>query len=123
MGKVVLVEPDKNARIKTVDLSLENMQKLVGGLIQVIYPFEDDACLVCNDEGKINGLPLDRALTNENGDVYDIIAGTFFICRQDGENLVGLTNEQMKSYHKRFLDRETFVKRGNELMAVRIHEV
>ena len=106
MGKVVLVEPDKNARIEAVDLSLENMQKLVGGLIQVIYPFEDDACLVCNDEGKIKRLPLNRALIDENGDIYDIIAGTFFICRQDGENLVGLTDEQAKFYMQEFWSTE-----------------
>ena len=45
---------------------------------------------VWNDEGKLMGLPLNRAL----GD-YDIIAGTFFVCGYNEENFVGLTPEQL----------------------------
>ena len=35
---------------------------------------------ICNEEGKLDGLPLNRALiSNETGDVMDIVAGTFFL--------------------------------------------
>ena len=56
--KVVLLEPDKEAKIAEIETTLESMQHLVGdGFIEAFYPFEEEVCIVCNDEGKINGLP------------------------------------------------------------------
>ena len=59
--KVVMVEPGKEARIDKIDNSLESMQQIVGGWIEAYYPFEEEVCIVCNDEGKINGMELNRA--------------------------------------------------------------
>ena len=75
--RVVLVEPGKAARVAEIDGSLEGMQKTVGGYIQAVYPFEETVCLVCNEEGKLQGLPLNRALRDEDNRIYDIVAGTF----------------------------------------------
>ena len=84
--------------------TLEAKQKIVGGLIDVAYPFPDDnVCVVLNDEGKLMGLPLNRAL----GD-YDIIAGTFFVCGYNEENFVGLTPEQFTRYEKFYHDPQLF---------------
>ena len=110
-GKVVLLKPGKDAEITEIDLSLEGMQKTVGGLIQAVYPWDDDAVLICNDEGKILGLPPCRAIfkDGDNGtEVEDIVHGDFFICRQDGENLVGLTDELAEKYFERFKEAEWF---------------
>ena len=107
-GNVVLLEPGKPGRIGEIDLSLESMQKIVGGMIQVIYPFWDSACLVCNDDGKNFGLPLNRALCDESDEVYDIVAGTFFICRQVEGELVGLTEDQAEHYLKKYRNPEKF---------------
>ena len=65
--KIVLVEPGKEAREAEITGSLREMQKLVGGLIQTMYPWEDPVALVCNDEGKILGMPLNRVLED-----YDV---------------------------------------------------
>ena len=78
--RVVLVEPGKAARVAEIDGSLEGMQKTVSGYIQAVYPFEETVCLVCNEEGKLQGLPLNRALRDEDNRIYDIVAGTFFVC-------------------------------------------
>ncbi len=53
--QVVLVEPGKAARITEIGEDLQDMQEIVGGLIQALYPWEDPAAIVCNDEGKIMG--------------------------------------------------------------------
>ena len=74
--KIVLVEPGKPSRAAEIDGNLASMQQLVGGTIQAVYPWEDRAALVCNDEGKLIGLPLNRAIED-----YDVIAGTFFCLR------------------------------------------
>ena len=38
------------------------MQSLVEGDIEEYMPFEDEVAIICNDEGKMNGLPLNRAV-------------------------------------------------------------
>ena len=69
--QVLKVEPGKAPKIVTIPNTLEAMQQMVGGYIEVI-PL-DDVCLVCNEEGKLMGLPGNRRLGN------DVIAGTFFL--------------------------------------------
>ena len=78
--QVVIVEPKKKPTVQNIDDGLEAMQKIVGGTIQAIYPFEEPIALICNDEGKFLNLPLNRALRDNAGCVYDIVAGTFFLC-------------------------------------------
>ena len=63
--KVVLLEPSKLARIADIDASLEGMQKIVGGCIEAYYPFEEQVCIVCNEEGKLSGMDLNRAVREE----------------------------------------------------------
>ena len=118
LQKIVLVEPNKTARIVEMNLSLENMQKTVSGLIQAVYPFEDEVALVCNDEGKIMGLPLNRGLTDEKGDIYDIVAGTFFICGLSEDNFTGLTDEQADLYLKKFLHPQKFIRINGKIIAM-----
>lgn len=64
--RVVLLEPGKQARITEIDRSLHGMQRAVGGGIEAMYPFEEPVCIVCNREGKNNGLPLNRAIREED---------------------------------------------------------
>lgn len=39
--KIVVVEPFKNPYVAEINGSLESFQKVVGGYIEVIYPFND----------------------------------------------------------------------------------
>lgn len=109
--KILVVEPLKVPYEKEIDGSLESMQAVVGGLIQAIYPFDDpELALVCNDEGKIFGFPYNRTLRDENGRIYDVIAGTFFLCRApaDSESFEGLTEGQVRFCIDRFKQPELF---------------
>ena len=67
--KVVLLEPGKLARAVEIDASLAGMQKVVGGLIEPFYPFEERVCIVCNEESKINGMRPNRNVKNDDGDI------------------------------------------------------
>ena len=79
--KILLVEPGKVPRPLEIEPSLKSMQEMVDGPIQTIYPFEEPVGLICHEEGKLLGLPLNRALRSpETGEIYDIIAGPFFLC-------------------------------------------
>ena len=58
--KVLVVRPMEMPEVQEIDHTLSAMQELVGGTIQAVYPFDDPVALVCNDEGKLLGLPWNR---------------------------------------------------------------
>ena len=101
---ILIVEPGCPPRRAEIDGSLQAMQKVVGGKIQALYPYEESVALVCNDEGKILNLPPNRCLLDENGEVYDIICGTFFLCNAppNSKNFEGLTEAQVSYYTAQF---------------------
>lgn len=76
---VLMVEPGKAPYETQIGDDLQSMQAFVGGYIQAVYPFEQPVALVCCESGKLDGLPLNRALRDADGDIYDIVAGNFFI--------------------------------------------
>lgn len=99
--KILIIEPGKDPRREEISSSLEAMQKVVGGYIQAVYPFEDHVALICNEEGKLLGLPFNRRLVDEEtGVVYDYIAGTFFLCAApaDADDFASLTEEQLERF-------------------------
>ena len=76
--KVLLVEPEKYPKEIVIDDSLEAMQEVVGGDIEEYMPFDDDVAIICNEEGKMRGLPLNRAVyvqDNDKKEMVDIICG------------------------------------------------
>ena len=108
--KILVIEPMKAPKVKEIENTLEAMQEEVGGYIEAIYPFEEPAALICNEEGKINGLPLNRALRDEDEQIYDVICGTFFLCAAppDEENFCSLSDEQIDRFTNLFRHPELF---------------
>ena len=108
--RVLVVEPERRPEVREIDDSLKVMQEIVGGLIQPIYPFDDPVALVCNDEGKLMNLPANRGLRNKDGQFYDIVSGTFFLCGApaDSDHFTSLTPEQIEQYQERFCTPEMF---------------
>lgn len=117
--RVVLCEPGKYARVADIDASLEGLQAAVGGgLIEASYCLEDPSCcVVCNEEGKINGMTLNRAI-KENGQIQDIIAGPFFICGCSTDRFSSLTEKQQKTYLRQFHYPEQFAKINGEIRSI-----
>jgi hypothetical protein len=65
------------------DFTLSEAQALVGGLIEV-FPLGDGRIMVCNEEGKLEQLPVNVEATIIFRRVYgpvDTIVGDVFICR------------------------------------------
>lgn len=98
MSKVVMLIPGKSAKVADIDLTLEGMQKVVDGCIEVVYPFSDPVALICNEEGKLNNMPLNRALRDAEGRVYDVVAGTAFICGLGTEDFSDLPDDLLQKY-------------------------
>ena len=117
--RVVIVEPGKYAREAEIGTELSDFQEVCEGWIQTYYPFDEMVCIVCNDEGKINGMPLNRGIKDsETGEIIDIIAGPFFICDCSTENFGSLSQEQMEQYLEMFRKPERFYQIGGEIIAV-----
>ena len=115
---VLIVEPGKEPYVKEIDSDLKSLQHEVGGYIEAIYPYEDPVALVCNEEGKLEGLPLNRALRDEDGDIYDVVAGTFMVVGLTDDSFGSLTVEQMQKFSDLFKVPEQFVKLGDKIVAI-----
>ena len=102
--KILEFKPLCEPEVKEIDGSLKSMQTEVDGYIQTVYPFDDEIALICNEEGKLIGLPLNRALYDEEGNIMDVIAGTFFICGapSDDGSFKSIPEELIDKYTKHF---------------------
>ena len=121
--KVLLVEPEKYPRPVEIGTKLEDLQAAVGGFIEVVYPFEDEVGLVMNEEGKLEGLPLNRALRDDDGDIYDVIAGPFLVVGLTEEDFGSLSPEQMAFYEEKYHSPELFIRMGRGIMAIPVEEM
>ena len=115
---VLLVEPNQHPRPVEIGTELEDLQNAVGGYIEVVYPFDEPVGLVMNEEGKLDGLPLNRALRDDNGEIYDVVAGSFLVVGLTDEDFGSLSPDQMKAFEEKFHSPEVFVRMGRGIMAV-----
>ncbi len=116
--RVLLTEPGQIARAVEIGTSLEELQAAVGGTIEAYYPFEEEVCIVCNDEGKFNGMSPCRAVYDEDHELIDVIFGPFFICSCRGEDFGSLTEEQIERYTELFGDPEMFFRVNGKLKVI-----
>ena len=115
---VLVVEPRKEPYVKEIDPGLHSLQAEVGGDIGAAYPFRDPVALVCNDEGKLIGLDLNRGLRDENGELYDIMAGTFLVVGLGEEDFASLSPELAQKYMEHFRQPEQFISLGGQIIAL-----
>ena len=119
---VIACLPGKTAQVVEIDGSLKGMQQFVGGYIEEICPFSDPVAIVCNEEGKINRMELNRALYTEDGTMFDIVAGPMFICGLGEEDFTSIQGEMLEKYMEKFKHPEVFVKIGHDILAMKVPE-
>lgn len=114
--KVLMVQPNQYPKQIEITDTLDDLQKAVNGLIEVTYPYKgDNVGLVLNDEGKLMGLPMNRALRDSKDRIYDGIAGSFLVVGLEGDHFCSLTQKQMVKYEKLFHQPELFVRMGRNM--------
>lgn len=91
--KVVLCEPGKVARVAEISNTLADLQKTVKGDIEQFCPYEEAVAIICNEEGKFNGMMPNRAIYSEPQEVemsYGELTSRFREAeRNGGEHLTG----------------------------------
>jgi hypothetical protein len=117
--KTLLIKPGKKPEVVNVADDLEAMQQLVDGYIQETIFYDDDVAFIMNEEGKLRGLPPNRAIKDEYGNIIDIIVGNFFLCFAPitSESFLSLSDEQIEKYTKMFEKPEAFFQIGNTIIA------
>ena len=93
--KVLIVEPGKHPRKADIEHTLESMQAIVDGYIEITYPWKDAVGLVCTDEGLLRQLPFNRLGAPGSG-----LFGTFFLCGLGEEDLNDLPDDMADKYLK-----------------------
>ena len=118
--RILYVEPDKLPEVKIIKNDLETLQHTVSygeeGLIEMVeLPKDNSVILVCNEEGKINGMKANRDIG------YDIIYGPFFIAADDRDSgeFKSLSDEQILKY-KMFFDKNSIIRTENKITAHKI---
>lgn len=115
---VLLVKPGMYPQAIQIGCELEDLQAAVGGDIEATYPYNEPVALIMNDMGKFNGSEPNRSLKNENGEVYDIIAGDFLVAGLTEDDFGSLSPELMKKFEEKFHQPEMFIQMSKGIMAI-----
>ena len=114
---VLMVEPGKAPYETQIGGDLRSMQAAVGGYIQAVYPYEEPVALICNEDGKMDALPFNRALRDSDGDIYDIIAGKFFSVGLGQTDFTDLPHELAEQFAEQFRQPEMFMRVDGKIVA------
>ena len=128
MYKVISCPFGKKAEVLELeDLKLETLQKLVGGLIEVLPLSENDKILlVCNEEGWLRNMNANRLVCNsDTGEILSVIAGDFLILsekeNEEGElEFSGIEDEDIleKYYYKYYYPQHVLKTNLGEVIGV-----
>lgn len=119
---VLVVEPEKKPYVKEISPGLSSLQNEVVGYIEAVYPYEEPVAIICDEEGKLKGSDLNRALRDEDGQIYDVLAGTFLIVGLGEEDFTSLSPQYIKQFEEKFRTPEQFLNLGGRLIVIPIDE-
>lgn len=117
--QALLIKPHRYPEIVDIDDSLASLQDAVGGWIQAIYPFDDPVAIICNEEGKLDGLEPNRAIRDEENRVFDVIAGDMLIVGLTEDNFGDLSHTLTAKYEKLFHYPESFMVHDGQIIVLK----
>ena len=112
--RVLFVEPMEKPKLINIEHTLESLQKLVGGNIEALYPWDDEVAVISCDEAKMNGSLANRCLEDDDNNVYDIICGNFLITGLTETDFGGLSDEMAEKYTAKFAHPEMFFRTADK---------
>ena len=112
--RILLVEPMEKPKLVNIEHSLKSLQKLVGGNIEALYPWDDEVAIIACGEAKINGSFANRCLEDEDNNVYDIVCGNFLITGLTDTDFGSLSDEMVEKYTAKFAYPERFMRTADE---------
>lgn len=117
--RILVVEPGKKPYLKDIENTLSAMQREVGGYIEPVYLYDDGSVIICNADGKLSGLPFNRALRSPaSNKVKDVLVGTFFVVGTNGEEFDSISDAAVERYNRAFETPERFSKTSDGRIVV-----
>jgi len=119
--KALVIKPGARPFVDDIGPDLKDLQRAVEGYIQAVYPFDDPVALICNEEAKLEGLPLNRVIRDSDGQPFDVIAGTFLIVGLTEDDFGPLPTELVDKYMDLFRYPEAFLSIKNRMLVIPEH--
>lgn len=117
--RVLKVCPNQEPVLVDIGDDYESTYQIIGGYIERIFPFDDPVAIICNEEGKLLNLPLNRAIV-VNGKIKDVIAGNFIITGlKNGISEISLSDELAKKYMEIFKAPEMFIRTSDGIAVIK----
>ena len=117
---VLVIEPEKKPYVKEIAGDLESLQKEVDGYIEAVYPWDEPCAIVCDEEAKLTGKPFNRVLRDEDGNIYDVIAGIFLIVGLSEDNFASLNHEYVNLFSEKFAVPELFLNMDGRFIVIQM---
>ena len=96
---VLVVEPDYAPYEKEVS-GLREMQAVVGESIQAVYPYKEQVAIVCNEEGRLCGLPYNCRFVGVD------FVGTILVVGRNKDEFCDVPEADFLMYHLREEDKK-----------------
>lgn len=122
MMTVIAIEPGMKPYVQSIQNGLESLQREVGGDIQAVYPYADPVAIIAAEEGKLMGMPFNRALRDEDGHIYDFLVGKFLIVGLGEDKFTSVPDELIPKYKEVFKTPEMLLQIGGRICIVPIDE-
>ena len=87
--KVIIKEPGQRPRVTEIENSLSELQQAVGGYIETVT-LAEDCCIICNEEGRLQGLPYNLTFCGVS------FVGTILFVGIAGDEFADLSEQQVK---------------------------
>lgn len=100
--KVLYVKPRETAKIIEIDNTLKNLQELVGGNIELVYPYDNKIVFIVNEEGRLLNLQPNRIIKGQ------LIVGNFIIAGIKDDDFTSLSDDQLSEF-KKFLGMKSYI--------------
>lgn len=96
--RAIRLEPGKAPETVEVTNTVAVWQDLIGGWVEADKAFGGDVLVLCNEDGKLIGLPENRMIDGR------MFVGTVFICGHTPTRFRSLTDEQVRKYSEMFAE-------------------
>lgn len=107
--KILYVQEGKLANTISIENNLKTMQELVGGYIETLTLFDDEVVIICNEEGKLCNLPLNRAIYSEPENIelsYNEMKRIFRQIEKEGNHTTGYVVFTEDSFDKPYTEEQ-----------------
>lgn len=87
--KAIIKEPGQRPRETEIENSLSALQQAVGGYIETVT-LAEDCCIICNEEGRLQGLPYNLTFCGVS------FVGTILFVGVLGDEFADLSEQQVE---------------------------